>query len=166
MSGICGCATWNQERSQRKLQEENRNKRLLAEQPPPPPGEDLVLEVAEEEIKKTAELLSHTADRYNLVVGGQAAERVAKHAGVSGDLCRSIADPALVKSLSDTPSGWYADQEPTNCSAWLDDVQANLSIEDYTKDKAEEALRHSFASIKAELQQHRGVRNEKRQRGS
>ena len=98
------------------------------------------------------------------MIGGQAAESVAKRAGVSGDLCRSIADPALVKSLD--ASDWHVGREPSNSSTWLDDVQANLSIEDYTKDKAEESLRHSFATIKADMQQHRGVRNEKRQRGS
>ena len=88
-----------QKAKRRRTEEENNNRRLLALQPPPPPGEDLVLEVADEEIEKTAELLSYTAGQYNLVIGGQAAESVAKRAGVSGDLCRSIADPALVKSL-------------------------------------------------------------------
>ena len=137
---------------------------MLGEQPPPPPGEDLVLEVAPEEIQKTAELLSHTADRFNLVVGGQAAESVAKLAGVSGDFCRSIADPALVKSISDDPSGWFADTVPSNCSAWLDTVQNMLVIEDFSKDQAEVALRNHFWTIKHELQHYRGARQEKRPR--
>ena len=124
---------------------------------------DLVLEVADEEVKEIADMLSHSADQYDLVIGGDAAERVAKRAGVVGDLCQSIADPALVKSLD--ASDWFAGQEPSNSSVWLDEVQGNLGIEDRNKDKAEEALRHNFATIKAEMQLCRGVRNEKRQRG-
>ena len=123
---------------------------------------DLVLEVAEEEVKEIANLLSHSADQYDLVIGGDAAERVAKHAGVVGDLCQSLADPAIVQSLD--ASDWQAGQEPSNPSTWLDEVQANLGIEDRNKDKAEEALRHSFATIKSKMQHHRKVRAEKRQR--
>ena len=127
-----------------------------------PQGSDYVLEVAEEEIDQIAELLSHTADEYDVVIGGGAAERVAKRAGVTGDLCRSIADPALVKSLD--ALDWVLGQEPSNSSSWLDEIHANLSIESYSKDKAEDALRHSFATIKAELQHRRGARNQNRAR--
>ena len=124
----------------------------------------MVLDVADEEIKETAELLSRTSGQYDLVVGGNAAERVAKSAGVAGDLCRSIADPALTKSLSDDASGWHFGRQPSNPSTWLDVVESSLSLENYTKDKAEVALRHSFATIKADVQLRRGARSAKRQR--
>ena len=125
-------------------------------------GSDYVLEVAEEEIDQIAELLSRTAHEYDVVIGGDAAERVAKKAGVAGDLCRSIADPALAKSLN--ALDWKLGQQPSNSSTWLGYIHATRIIGSYSKGKAEDALRHSFATSKTELQHGRGARNQNRAR--
>ena len=127
---------------------------------PLPQGQDLVLQVADEEIDQIAELLSRTAHEYDVVIGGDAAERVAKKAGVAGDLCRSIADPALAEGLS--VMDWKLGQQQPNSSTWLDGVHAIMSIESYSKDNADDALRHNFALAKAELQNRRGARTQHR----
>ena len=77
------------------------------------------------ELAEIARRIAPLASSFKLVLGGDAAERVAVLAGVRGVICPSIASAALPRALP-RMIHWYAGRQPSDGKAWLNTVGVAL----------------------------------------
>ena len=77
------------------------------------------------ELAEIARRIAPLASSFKLVIGGDAAERVAVLAGVRGLICPSIASAALPRALP-RMIHWYAGRQPSDGKAWLNTVGVAL----------------------------------------
>jgi hypothetical protein len=77
------------------------------------------------ELAEIARRIAPLASSFKLVIGGDAAERVAVLAGVRGVICPSIASAALPRALP-RMIHWYAGRQPSDGKAWLNTVGVAL----------------------------------------
>jgi hypothetical protein len=84
-----------------------------------------VIELDQNELVEIARRIAPIASSFKLVIGGDAAERVASLAGVRGLICPSLASAALPKALH-RRIHWYAGRQPSDGKAWLDTVGVAL----------------------------------------
>jgi hypothetical protein len=84
-----------------------------------------VIELDPNELAEIARRIAPIASSFKLVVGGDAAERVASLAGVRGLICPSLASAALPRALY-RRIHWYAGRQPSDGKAWLNTVGVAL----------------------------------------
>jgi hypothetical protein len=113
-----------------------------------------VIEIDNNELLEIASRIAPLASSFKLVIGGDAAEKVAIAAGVRGLICPSLASTALVKALH-RRIHWYAGRQPSDGKAWLDTVGMALersSCEDNRLILGQYACAREMRGVKRALQ--------------